>query len=88
LNKQKVLTYPDDKYYVCKLKKAIYGLKQAPRSWYARLDHYIQQQGFKRGVVDNNLYIKTEKENLLNTLVYVDDLIFGSNDDATSHGFA
>ena len=43
---------------VCELKKALYGLKQAPRAWYARLDKYLQQQGFKRGSVDNNLYIK------------------------------
>ena len=35
--------------YVCKLKKALYGLKQAPRAWYARLDSYLQTQGFKRG---------------------------------------
>ena len=39
----------------CRLKKVLYGLKQAPRAWYARLDEYLQQQGFKRGSVDNNL---------------------------------
>jgi len=46
---------------VCKLKKALYGIKQASRAWYARLDKYLQQQGFKRGSVDNNLYIKMDK---------------------------
>jgi len=35
---------------VYRLKKALYGLKQAPRAWYARLDKYLQQQGFKRGM--------------------------------------
>ena len=47
---------------VCRLKKALYGLKQAPRAWYARLDKYLQQQGFKIGSVDNNLYIKWTKK--------------------------
>eukprot|EP00253_Pinus_taeda_P019035 PITA_19035 len=49
---------------VCKLKKALYGLKQAPRAWYARLDHYLKQQGFKKGVVGSNLYIKTDQGEL------------------------
>jgi len=29
-----------------------------------------------------------EKDNLLITFVYVDDLIFGSNNDDMNHGFA
>ena len=70
-----LLTYKPD--YVCKLKKALYGLKQAPRAWYARLDKYLQDKGFKKGSVDSNLYIKSEGENLLLVLVYVDDIIFG-----------
>ena len=73
---------------VCKLKKEIYGLKQAPRAWYARLDHYLQQQGFKKVVARSNLYIKTDEDKLLVTLVYVDDLNFASNNDEMSHEFA
>ena len=46
---------------VCKLKKDLYGLKQAPRSLYYRLDKYIQDKGFKKGTVDNNLYIKSAR---------------------------
>jgi hypothetical protein len=46
--------------YVCRLKKALYGLKQAPRAWYSRLDKYLQQQGFKRGTTDRNIYIKID----------------------------
>ena len=45
---------------VCKLKKALYGLKQAPRAWYARLDTYLHKIGFSKGLVDSNLYVKTE----------------------------
>ena len=73
---------------VCRLKKALYGLKQAPRAWYARLHKYLQQQGFKRGSVDNNLYIKMDKESMIIIEVYVDDIIFGSDDDRLSQQFA
>ena len=52
----------DDPNMVCKLRKALYGLKQAPRAWYSRLDTYLHQIGFRRGLVDSNLYIFT-KEN-------------------------
>eukprot|EP00253_Pinus_taeda_P013863 PITA_13863 len=77
----------EEKYFACMLKKALYGLKQAPRAWYARLDHYLQQKGFKKGVVVSNLYIKTDEDKLLVTFVYVDDLIFSSNNDEMSHEF-
>jgi hypothetical protein len=66
--------------YVFKLKKALYGLKQDPRSWYSRLDKYLQHVGFKKGSVDNNIYIKVTQDSILLIEVYVDDIIFGSND--------
>eukprot|EP00253_Pinus_taeda_P029299 PITA_29299 len=74
--------------YVCRLKKALYGLKQAPRAWYARLDGYLRQQGFKKGIVDSNLYVQIDKDNLTIVEVYMDDIIFGSNDDQLSKNFA
>jgi hypothetical protein len=70
------------------LKKALYGLKQAPRAWYARLDSYLQKQGLKRGSTDNNLYCKIDGNNLIIVEVYVDDIIFGSNEIKTSEDFA
>ena len=66
--------------YVCKLKKSLYGLKQAPRAWYARLDSYLQIQGLKRGSTDNNVYSKIV-DSMIIVEVYVDDIIFGSDDD-------
>jgi hypothetical protein len=74
--------------YVCRLKKALYGLKQAPRAWYYRLDKYLHQQGFKKGMTDRNLYIKAEGNDLLIIVVYVDDIIFGSNIELMSKKFA
>jgi hypothetical protein len=84
----KVFLLTDKNNYVCRLKKSLYGLKQAPRAWYYRLDRYLHQQGFKKGTVDNNLYIKAEGNDLLIIVVYVDDIIFGSNIELMSKKFA
>ena len=78
----------DKEDYICRLKKALYGLKQAPRAWYARLDEYLHQQGFKKGSVGNNLYVKVDRDNLTIIEVYVDDIIFGGSDDRLSKIFA
>ena len=72
---------------VCKLKKALYGLKQAPRAWYCRQDKYLHDKGFKKGIVDSNLYIKYEGDTLLVVLVYVDDIICGRTNDSSIHWF-
>ncbi|MCZ2221957.1 hypothetical protein NUW87_11410, partial [Corynebacterium pilbarense] len=78
----------DNPNYVCKLKKALYGLKQAPRAWYSRLDKFLQEKGFKKGIVDSNLYIKSEGDDLLVVLVYVDDIIFGCTNESSVQWFA
>jgi hypothetical protein len=74
--------------YVCKLKKDLYGLKQAPKAWFSRFDHYLQKHGYKRGTIDNNLYIQIEDQNMIVVIVYVDDIIFGSNLTTLSRKFA
>ena len=74
--------------YVCKLKKALYGLNQVPRAWYSRLDKYLRQEGFRKGTENNNLYTKVSKGNILLVEFYVDDIIFGSDDDRLSQTFA
>jgi hypothetical protein len=78
----------DNPNYVCKLNKALYGLKQAPRAWYYRLVNFLQEKGFKRGTVDSNLYMKSEGDNLLVVLVYVDDIIFGCTNESFVQWFA
>ena len=74
--------------YVCRLKKELHGLKQAPRAWFSRLDSHIQQQGYTRGATDSNLYLKIEKHNMIIVVVYVDDIIFGSDLDLLNKQFA
>jgi hypothetical protein len=73
---------------VCNLKKALYGLKQAPHASYHRLDMYLKDKGFKRGTVDNNLYIKIEGNDFFIVLVYVDDIIFRCNKDSLVKWFS
>jgi hypothetical protein len=77
----------DNPNYICKLKKALYGLKQAPRAWYYRLDKFLQDKGFKKGIVDRNLYIKSKGDNLLVVLVYVDDIIFCCTNESSVQWF-
>jgi hypothetical protein len=73
--------------HVYRLKKALYGLKQAPRAWYSRLDKYLRQQGYRKGNTDSNLYIKEEHDSLVIVEIYVDDIIFGSDNDQLSQQF-
>jgi hypothetical protein len=70
------------------LKKALYGLKQAPRAWYSRLDKYLQHARFRKGSAYNNLYIKVTQDSILLIEFYVDEIIFGSNDERLSQKFA
>lgn len=69
----------DDENLVSRLEKDLYGFKWAPRAWYAKLDKYLQQEDFKKGSMDNNLYINFEGNHFLIIDVYVDDIIFGSD---------
>ncbi|GJT57937.1 uncharacterized mitochondrial protein-like protein [Tanacetum coccineum] len=60
------------------VEKALYGLHQAPRDWYETLSTYLLENRFKRGIIDNTLFIKKDKGDILLVQVYVDDIIFGS----------
>jgi len=64
--------------HVFKLDKAFYGLKQAPITWYERLSNFLLENGFRRGKVDNTLFLTSKGEHLLIVQVYVDDIIFGA----------
>ena len=73
---------------MCKLKKELYRLKQAQRAWISRIENYLKQQGFKRQVTESNPYLKIKDENMIIVVVYVDDIIFGSNLQILSVKFA
>ncbi|GKC17041.1 putative ribonuclease H-like domain-containing protein, partial [Tanacetum coccineum] len=68
---------PDFPDRVYKVEKALYGLHQAPRAWYETLSTYLFDNGFQRGKIDKNLFIKRDKGDILLVQVYVDDIIFG-----------
>nr|GEX23970.1 copia protein [Tanacetum cinerariifolium] len=63
---------------VTKLVKALYGLHQAPRAWYETLANYLLENGFQRGKIDQTLFIKKQKGDIL--LVQKQDGIFISQD--------
>jgi len=64
--------------YIFKLDKALYGLKQAPRAWYKHLSNLLLENDFRRGKVDNTLFLKSKEEHLLIVEVYINDIIFGA----------
>nr|GEV42291.1 retrovirus-related Pol polyprotein from transposon TNT 1-94 [Tanacetum cinerariifolium] len=68
------LKHPDKVY---KVVKALYGLHQAPRAWYKTLATYLFENSFQRGIIDQTLFIKKYKRDILLVQIYVDDIIFG-----------
>ncbi|GJY70435.1 putative ribonuclease H-like domain-containing protein [Tanacetum coccineum] len=54
--------YPEKVY---KVVKALYGLHQAPRAWYETLANYLLGNGFQRGKIDQTLFIKKQKGDIL-----------------------
>nr|GEX71203.1 putative ribonuclease H-like domain-containing protein [Tanacetum cinerariifolium] len=66
---------PDHLEKVYKVVKALYGLRQAPRAWY---ETYLLKNGFQRGTIDQTLFIKKQKGDILLLQIYVDDIIFGA----------
>jgi hypothetical protein len=77
--------YPN---HVYKLSKALYGLKQAPRAWYECLRDFLLDNGFKVRKADPTLFTKTLESDLFVCQIYVDDIIFGSNNESTCEEFS
>nr|GEW05451.1 putative ribonuclease H-like domain-containing protein [Tanacetum cinerariifolium] len=69
---------PDHPDKVYKVVKVLYGLHQAPRAWYETLANYLLENGFQRGKIDQTLFIKRQKGDILLVQIYVDDIIFGA----------
>nr|GEY43770.1 putative ribonuclease H-like domain-containing protein [Tanacetum cinerariifolium] len=72
--------FEDPKYpkRVYKVVKALYGLHQAPRAWYATLSSFLLKHGYRRGTIDQTLFLKKDFKDVILVQVYVDDIIFGS----------
>ncbi|XP_070017750.1 uncharacterized protein [Nicotiana sylvestris] len=60
---------------------------KAPRAWYERLSKFLLENSFKRGKIDNTLFLKKRGRNLLIVHVYVDDIIFGAISDSLYEEF-
>nr|GEW50579.1 hypothetical protein [Tanacetum cinerariifolium] len=69
---------PDHPDNVYKVVKALYGLHQASRAWYETLATYLLESGFQIGIIDQTLFIKKQKGDILLVQIYVDDIIFGA----------
>ena len=74
--------------HVFRLSKALYDLKQAPRAWYERLSKFLLKNWFKRGKIDNTLFLLKREQELLIIQVYVDDIIFGATSEHLCEEFS
>ncbi|GJR28727.1 putative ribonuclease H-like domain-containing protein [Tanacetum coccineum] len=64
-----------------------YGVHHSTRAWYETLANYLLGNGFKIGKIDQTLFIKKQKGDILLVQVYVDDIIFSSTNKALCTGF-
>ena len=63
----------------CRLRKALYGLRQASRAWYEKLKKELLGLGFVQSKGDPSLFIQHREDGqVVNLLVYVDDLLVAS----------
>ncbi|CAI7885955.1 unnamed protein product, partial [Closterium sp. NIES-54] len=65
------------------LRRPVYGLRQAPREWHDTLRTTLAALGFTPSTADPSLFLRTDTLlPLLYILVYVDDLVFATADNA------
>nr|GFA13541.1 putative ribonuclease H-like domain-containing protein [Tanacetum cinerariifolium] len=56
---------PDHPKKVYKVVKAMYGLHQAPRAWYERLSTFLLKHEYRRGSIDQTLFIKKDSNDIM-----------------------
>ena len=62
-------------------------MKQAPRQWYERLSNFLLSKGYARGAVAKTLFIRKHDNDVILVQVFVDDIIFGSNNNTLCEEF-
>jgi hypothetical protein len=72
---------------VCKLDKSLYGLKQSGRNWHNELKGFLINQGFKTAQYDSCLFTRKNGEKMDLILVWVDDIIMCSDNEAFGDEF-
>ncbi|KAK7872848.1 hypothetical protein R5R35_006719 [Gryllus longicercus] len=72
---------------VCRLQKSLYGLKQASRCWNEKFNQFMLDQGFRRGEADKCVYRKSCSKSTIILILYVDDGLVMSSDEASLYSF-
>ena len=68
---------------VCLLHKSLYGLKQSARCWNEELDSQLKAMKFRQSSYDPCIYVRSEGSEVFIIAIYVDDMIFGGENEAT-----
>ena len=71
--------FSEDPNYCWRLKKALYGLRQSGRCWNMLLNNFLTSQGFVRSMSDPCLYTLFDGTNIINLIVWVDDLLIAAS---------
>ena len=67
----------NEKSHVYRSKKSLYGLKQVPCAWYDKMDGFLMSLGFRKSVVDPNLYYYIIGDESLILVTYSGILVLG-----------
>ncbi|KAL7997789.1 putative reverse transcriptase, RNA-dependent DNA polymerase [Plasmopara halstedii] len=68
--------------HVYVVKKALYGLRQSGREWSSEINGWLLERDFQRCSTEPCLYYKLDGERIVFVLVYVDDILCATNDEA------
>nr|GEW55157.1 hypothetical protein [Tanacetum cinerariifolium] len=64
---------------VCKLNRSLYGLKQASKQWNHESTKFLVSLDYVQSKHDYSLFVKTEGQDFIAVLVYVDDMLITGN---------